>query len=150
MRSSDSEPLEQQEADWDDWDADADLVQCLFSDQAFATADEALDQDARQTGFDLRLFRSQVPQTGQAAVRWLPLAYSDTSWLAAQRGLDDLDTIRLINFCRSEVQQGRSPAQQLLASLPGERHWQEDRYLQPVLPDDGLLTHDFADEAPPG
>ena len=62
MSSSDSEPLEEREADWEGWDAEEDAVRCLFSDRAFATADEALDADAQQTGFDLRLFRAQVPR----------------------------------------------------------------------------------------
>ena len=63
-----------------------------------------------------------------------------------QERLDDLEIIKAINYIRQEVAKGNKPAGTLLA---GARPWDEDKYLQPVLPDDGLLQYDFEDLAGP-
>ncbi len=48
-------------------------------------------------------------------------------------GLDFLDTVKLINYIRSEVQQGKNNPS---ISRPA---FQDDKYLKPVLEDDALL-----------
>lgn len=48
--------------------------------------------------------------------------------------LDFLDTIRLINFLRSEAREGR-----IHRTVPSRETFQQDVYLQPALPDDPLL-----------
>lgn len=45
---------------------------------------------------------------------------------------------------RQEAAGGRAPAEALSA-----RQWDADKYLQPVLPDDGMLQHDFEDVTGP-
>ncbi len=50
-------------------------------------------------------------------------------------GLDLLGTIKLVNFIRNEVKEGRGQA----LKVSNERDFGDDRYLQPVLEDDALL-----------
>ena len=69
-----------------------------------------------------------------------------TRGVPEQERLDDLETIRVINYVRQEVAKGNKPAGTLTA---GARPWDEDKYLQPVLLDDGLLQCDFEDLAGP-
>ncbi len=67
-----------------------------------------------------------------------------------QARLDDYSTIRCINFIRSEGAAGRDPRPTLAeaAAAPSQtgQPWDDDRYLQPVLPEDALLFHDFDDD----
>ena len=63
-----------------------------------------------------------------------------------QEALDELDTIRTINFIRRALLQDQDPISQL---TPGTRPWADDAFLQPVLPDDALLCHDFQDATAP-
>lgn len=62
-----------------------------------------------------------------------------------QRRLDEYGLIRCINFIRSEVAAGGDPRPQLAAAAE-PAPWADDRFLQPVLPNDALLMHDFEEE----
>ena len=58
--------------------------------------------------------------------------------------------IGCINFIRLEVAAGRDPRPALTSVRQGSPvPWADERYLQPVLPDDPLLCHDWQDEAQP-
>jgi hypothetical protein len=67
--------------------------------------------------------------------------------VTSQAALDDYGTIKCINFIRIEVRDGRDPLPALTAAVgQTDKPWDDDKYLQPVLEDDGLLFHDFDDE----
>lgn len=53
---------DEDERDWSEWgdDDDEEATKSLFSDTILPTAQQALAHDAREHGFDLRRFRSQV------------------------------------------------------------------------------------------
>jgi hypothetical protein len=70
---------------------------------------------------------------------------------AQQLRLGDYATIKLVNFIRAEVAAGRDPrpALQAAAATAGsteQQPWGDDSYLQPVLPDDPLLTYEYDDD----
>ncbi len=61
-----------------------------------------------------------------------------------QKSLTDYDTIRCVNFIRSEVAAGKSPLQALLRdNFAAQPPWEKDEYMRPVLPEDPLLFYDF-------
>lgn len=63
-----------------------------------------------------------------------------------QAGLDSYEMIRCINYIRSEVAVGK-PAEPIIAELASSSTWRsDDKLLQPVLLEDGLLCHDFSDD----
>jgi len=67
-----------------------------------------------------------------------------------QKALTDYDTIRCVNFIRSEVAAGKSPLQALLRdNSAAQRPWEKDEYMRPVLPDDPLLFYDFDEDVCP-
>jgi hypothetical protein len=64
--------------------------------------------------------------------------------------LQDYDTIRCVNYIRSEVAARRDPRPALSEAVSGGsacRPWADDRYLCPVLEDDALLFFDYDDDA---
>jgi hypothetical protein len=69
-----------------------------------------------------------------------------------QRRLDDYDTIRVINFIRSEIAAGRDPLPALVASGQQQQQqgapkpWAGVEWLNPVLPDDPLITYDYEEQ----
>ncbi len=64
-----------------------------------------------------------------------------------QKALTDYDTIRCVNFIRSEVAAGNSPLQALLRdNSAAQRPWEKDEYMHPVLPEDPLLYYDFDED----
>lgn len=72
--------------------------------------------------------------------------------LDTQAHLDDYNTIRCINYIRSEVAAARDPRPHLAAAVgadpgaSGNPPWDADTYMRPVLPEDPLLFHEY-DEA---
>jgi hypothetical protein len=50
--------------------------------------------------------------------------------------------IKCINFIRAKVKAGSDP---LALLLEGPQVFQDDKFLKPVLLDDGLLFHDFTE-----
>ena len=50
------------EQDWSDWGDDdgEEPTKSLFSDVILASAQQAIDHDAQEYGFDIRQFRAQV------------------------------------------------------------------------------------------
>lgn len=76
-----------------------------------------------------------------ASTSMLPLL-NEVGWYSSPRDesyssmadLDFLDTIRLINFLRSEAKEGN-----VHLVVPSKDLFQQDIYLQPFLPDDPLL-----------
>lgn len=61
-----------------------------------------------------------------------------------QHGLDQVCTIRLINYIRTAVGAGQDPVPGLAGS---QQAWQtDDSYLQPVLADDELMFYDWEQE----
>jgi protein arginine N-methyltransferase 3 len=61
--------------------------------------------------------------------------------LPQHRLTSEYDVFKLINYVRQEVAAGKDP-RPVLAS-PAEP-WRDDAFLTPVLPDDGLLLHDWS------
>lgn len=61
-----------------------------------------------------------------------------------QRGLDDHDTIKCINYIRATVAAGGDP---LPVLLQGGTPYNDDQYFRPVLEDDALLFQDFSEAA---
>eukprot|EP00887_Chlorella_sp_A99_P001499 scaffold8.g1499.t1 len=122
-----SEGAEQEE--WEEWSGDESSgFRSLFDDRTFGSLQEVARHDAGTHGFDLLQFRRQL-------------------------ALDHYDTIRCINYIRGEVATGRDPrpALQAAAASAGSSGvappWHGDGFLQPVLPDDELLFHDWEEEA---
>lgn len=61
--------------------------------------------------------------------------------------LDQLGTIRLINYVRTAAAAGEDPLPALAAAASGAAApWEDDRYLQPALMDDELMLHDWEEE----
>lgn len=66
---------------------------------------------------------------------------------STQAGLDEIETIMCINFIRAQHGKGTDVRSQLATAAAGDsRPWKADKYMQPVLEDDALLTHDWEDE----
>ncbi|KAI3435512.1 hypothetical protein D9Q98_001578 [Chlorella vulgaris] len=105
---------------WEDWeDNESSGFKSLFSDARFSSLDEVLQHDHNLTGFSLKSYR-------------------------AQHGLDQVCTIRLINYIRTAVGAGQDPVPGLAGS---QQAWQtDDSYLQPVLADDELMFYDWEQE----
>lgn len=152
--SSQADAASDDERDWSEWgDGDAEEVtKSLFSDSTLPSAQQALDHDAREHGFDLRHFRSQVwflrPSCAWVSVTaGFPVPKSHyTLCCFDQKGLSDYDTIRCINYIRTEVAAGRLSVEALNGQTSDEHPWQKDQYMHPAIPDDPLLFYDF-DEA---
>lgn len=145
---------DEDERDWSEWgDGDADeATKSLFSDNILPSAQQALDHDAREHGFDLRHFRSQVwflrPYCAWLSVT-AAFAVSNcnhTLCCFEQKALSDYDTIRCINYIRTEVAAGRHFVEALHGPTYDAHPWQKDQYMHPAIPDDPLLFYDF-DEA---
>ncbi len=60
-----------------------------------------------------------------------------------QERLGQYEVIKVINFFRREAKAGRNAT---AAVVGGSRSWNDDKYFQPVLPDDELLFHDWEEE----
>eukprot|EP00192_Tetraselmis_astigmatica_P003868 CAMPEP_0117670264 /NCGR_PEP_ID=MMETSP0804-20121206/12640_1 /TAXON_ID=1074897 /ORGANISM="Tetraselmis astigmatica, Strain CCMP880" /LENGTH=572 /DNA_ID=CAMNT_0005478511 /DNA_START=129 /DNA_END=1844 /DNA_ORIENTATION=+ len=114
--------------DWDDWedeeeggmDMDEQACKSLFSDTAFPSPEEAFNFDSQKHGFDLRDF-------------------------ACKHSLTDYDCIKCVNFIRAVVKEGSDPLPRLQA---GEVScFADDKWLAPVLQDDGLMFYDYQVEA---
>jgi hypothetical protein len=72
------------------------------------------------------------------------LGRGQVSAVFLQAGLDDYGAIKVVNYIRANVQQGKDPRADLAAALhTADKPWDHERYLIPVLQDDGLLCHDF-------
>jgi protein arginine N-methyltransferase 3 len=143
---SSNDDTEHQEA-WDDWeDNEGEGFGSLFSDARLGSVKEVLAHDLQATGFNLQQYRAQV---GHEKLRYrrrrLATPPSDTPCHSPclQRGLDQVGTIRLINYIRAVVAVGQDP---LPALQGGTQPWSDDAYLRPFLPDDGLLFHDWEED----
>ncbi|PSC72845.1 putative arginine N-methyltransferase 3 isoform A [Micractinium conductrix] len=109
---------------WDDWEEDeSEGYKSLFGEERFGSLEEVLAHDKAAHGFGLRAYR-------------------------AQHDLDQIGTIRLINYIRTAVAAGADPRPALAAAAACDAAvpWQDDRYLQPVQMDDELMFHDWEDE----
>lgn len=169
MSDSDTESSSlqgEQQEEWDEWEEDESQgVKSLLSDAVLPSVKAALAHD-KILGFDLLAYMQQVRQPASAfapahpaACCWLQMTRPNfgcrshlkypgalpSSQLAGfplcpQERLGQYDVIKLVNFFRSEAAAGRDP---LPALAGGSRPWDADAYFQPVLPDDGLLFHDW-------
>lgn len=65
-----------------------------------------------------------------------------------QTAASEYDTLKVINYIRTEVAAGRDPKPALAASTPSDASvpWQDDSFLRPVLDNDELLFHDWEAE----
>mmetsp|Transcript_10611 Transcript_10611/g.26766 ORF Transcript_10611/g.26766 Transcript_10611/m.26766 type:complete len:561 (+) Transcript_10611:325-2007(+) len=131
--STEEEELEGAVDDWDDWgegeaggDEEMGEERCksLFCEDTFASAEEAFEHDSAKFGFDLRAF-------------------------TAERRLSDYECIKCVNFVRATVAAGEDPLP-ALRKTEGPLPFADDRWLQPVLEDDGLMFYDFEGAAPSG
>ncbi|CAL8467117.1 g6653 [Coccomyxa elongata] len=110
----------------DDWETDSgdeveeeQATKCLFSEDVLPSATAALEHDATHFGFDFAQYVKQAK-------------------------LDDYGVIKCINYIRAVVKQGSDPRSDLAGSLgTPEKPWDDDKYLFPVLQNDGLLCHEF-------
>ncbi len=160
-----SQPLEQEgEEGWDDWESDEGTgFQSLFGDARFQSLEEVLQHDQEQHGFGLRDFRVQVGSRGM--VLWhdvmtrgavarcraglccagsfptLSRHCLPSTTIPLQHGLDQLGTIRLVNFIRVQTAAGLDPRPSLAAAAPGSgaAPWLDDRYLQACRGETALL-----------
>lgn len=55
----------------------------------------------------------------------------------------EYDIFKVINYIRTEVAAGRDPRPTLTSTTNASSPWDDDSYLTPALPDDGLLLHDW-------
>ncbi|KAI9784403.1 MAG: hypothetical protein M1816_000874 [Peltula sp. TS41687] len=110
--SQPSDPLDLQNDDgWDDCQDDEEELQltCLFDDTQFSSVGSMLDHCEKAHALDI-------------AQHCRDLA------------LDFYDTVKLVNYIRSEIKAGRA-----LSELPSKDIFKDGKYLQPVLEDDALL-----------
>lgn len=106
--------------DWDDEGSEYEAAQSLFTKEVFPDAVTAMVYDAAHHGFDLAQFHRQ-------------------------RRLNEYDLIKIVNYIRTEVAASRDPRPRLQSrEIPAP--WDSDEFLQPVLPNDALLMHDFDDQ----
>lgn len=64
-----------------------------------------------------------------------------------QARLDDFETIMCINYIRSLAAAGQDAVAALATAVSsGGRPWKNDKYMQPILPDDAFLLHDWDEE----
>ena len=64
-----------------------------------------------------------------------------------QADLDEIETIMCINFIRAQHEKGTDVRSELATALAGRRRpWKADQYMQPVIENDPLLTHDWDEE----
>lgn len=157
-----SQPLEQEgEEGWDDWESDEGTgFQSLFEEARFQSLEEVLQHDQQQHSFSLRQYRAQVGWVGRRVDRscrmcaaahlgcpcsagLVPRPFCCSSpathpcipnspQCALQHGLDQLGTIRLVNFIRVQAAAGLDPRPALAGLAPGSgaAPWLDDRYLQ--------------------
>jgi hypothetical protein len=171
---------EDDRAEWEDWEgASGDEqeegepeVKSLFDDALLPSAEAAFEHDAAHSGFDIRRYRVEVrPPRSRPRQRRGAAAHSEGPSLPVspprrspppppiapppQKRLDEYDTLRCINYIRTEVAAGRDPRPALAAVAPGgaaAAPWAptpagDEPYLRPALEDDGLLFYDFDEEA---
>lgn len=100
--------------DYDDWTEEPTPTRSLFDSQTSASALEAIESDSGRHGFHLLDF-------------------------SASLGLDFYNYLRLVNFVRAE-----KPSVQSLKELKREATvFEDEKWLKPVLEDDGLLRAHF-------
>lgn len=151
MSSQADAASDEDERDWSEWGdgEDDEATKSLFSDHICPSAQQALVYDARQHGFDLRHFRSQVCVCGPWPSITAAVTFYESDFTLCyfeQKRLSDYDTIRCINYIRTEVAAGRLSVEALNGQTSDEHPWQKDQYMHPAIPDDPLLFYDF-DEA---
>ncbi|KAK9825550.1 hypothetical protein WJX74_005515 [Apatococcus lobatus] len=119
---------EEDEQEWEDWEDDPDAAfeeeaQSLFDSTRLPSAEAVFRYDAEHHGFSLLAYRQE-------------------------HNLGDHEAIKVINFIRGCVASGTDPRPQLQSVPAGaDKPWGDDRYLQTVLEEDGLLMYDFQDIA---
>ncbi|KAL4897222.1 S-adenosyl-L-methionine-dependent methyltransferase [Aspergillus ambiguus] len=110
------------EEGWEDVEPDDDTqpVVGLFSDKLYPDVNAMLQESRDKYGFDLRRTKKELD-------------------------LDFLDTIKLVNYIRSQVKEGNTSP-----DVSSKDKFADDVYLKPVLEDDALLysLDDIDDEAP--
>ncbi|KAI9374287.1 S-adenosyl-L-methionine-dependent methyltransferase [Aspergillus egyptiacus] len=108
--SSDDSDVTDEEG-WEDVEPDDDTqpVVGLFSDKVYPDARSMLKESKEKYNFDLRKIQKELD-------------------------LDFLETIKLVNYIRSEVKGGNSTP-----DVSSKGKFQDDSYLKPVLEDDALL-----------
>ncbi|KAF5835998.1 S-adenosyl-L-methionine-dependent methyltransferase [Dunaliella salina] len=129
--SSEDEDMQQGQEEWEEWEEgggeegeDSEPTPSLFEPALLLPSPlAAIEHDAQKHGFNLLTF-------------------------ILQAHLDEYDIIRVINYVRHEVKQGRNPLPlpphpKTSDSSLGRAPWQDDKYLIPVLPEDPLLCFDF-------
>ncbi|CEL07493.1 Putative Protein arginine methyltransferase RmtB [Aspergillus calidoustus] len=118
VTSEDSDATD--EEGWEDVEPDDETqpVVGLFSDKVYPDVRSLLVETKEKHDFDLRRILKELD-------------------------LDDLDTIKLVNYIRSEVKAGN-----LTPDVSSKDKFEDDAYLKPVLEDDALLYSlgDIADE----
>ncbi|GAB7358883.1 hypothetical protein MBLNU230_g4106t1 [Neophaeotheca triangularis] len=98
---------------WDDVDAGDDeetiLIKCLLCDEAFGDAVAMLAHCNKKHNFDFAKIKKD-------------------------NSLDFYGSVKLVNYIRSQVKEGQAKPEVSSSSF-----WQDDKYLQPAIEDDGLL-----------
>lgn len=131
--SADDEQAAGAADDWGDWgedgagggDADMDesSYKSFFCDMVFPTPEQAFEHDSREYGFDLRAY-------------------------AGKHNMSDYDCIKCVNYIRATVQAGRDPLPELLESPSTPAVFQDEKWLKPILEDDGLMFYDYESAGP--
>uniref|UniRef100_A0A061SNI7 type I protein arginine methyltransferase n=1 Tax=Tetraselmis sp. GSL018 TaxID=582737 RepID=A0A061SNI7_9CHLO len=118
---------------WEDWqgeDKEEQSCRSLFEARAFPTPEQAFEFDEEKYGFDLRKY-------------------------VRRHGLSEYQAIKCVNYIRDGLSRG-AEVSTLLSALesagnnPEKCPFKDDKWLTPVLEDDGLLFYDFEDIAAEG
>ena len=118
-----SEAEEEEDGEWEDWesggDGEGEPAKSLFCNNVLDNPESAMDFDAENHNFDIRKF-------------------------AIKHRLDEYDIFRCINWIRSEVKAGRTPAPAAIGDAVSAWRGNDD-FLVPVMDDDALLFYDYED-----
>lgn len=124
---------------WEDANADDDeeqiSVKCFFSDEVFPSAQAMVKHCEEKNDFNFR----QVIKTNSMSILFITSKLSAPlrTFTDCPTELDFLQTIKLVNYIRSEFANGRISAQLLNVNDP--KLWEDDKYLQPAIEDDSML-----------
>jgi hypothetical protein len=124
---------------WDDVEDDTEEVsiKCLLCDATFPTAKVMIEHSKEKHEFD---FAGVQTQHSMLTLPPISCRFADSK----QLDLDFYQSIKLVNYIRSEVLAGKQTPDVSTAAA-----WSDDKYLQPTLEDDALLFNlDEIDERP--
>ena len=121
---------------WSDWtDEDSDPTMCLFDDEMFPTASEALEHLSKDHGFDFKTIKDSHKLDFYSCIRLINFIRRQTSLCTCY--VCGENAINLEQLSEHMRQKGH------FATIPGKEHsiWTDSIYLLPTYENDPLLMH---------